>query len=73
MTELQESLRIKDKERYQLEQELARSTARREALELQISDKEEVKTSFSRHFRCSILSNPHLSLFVGRLSRSRRP
>lgn len=35
-------MRTKDKERYQLEQELARSVARREALELQISDKEEV-------------------------------
>lgn len=42
LNEMQETMRTKDKERYQLEQELARSVARREALELQIADKEEV-------------------------------
>jgi hypothetical protein len=59
MSELQELLRVKDKERYQLEQDLARSTARREALELQISDKEEVELCHSFP-----LSLPHFLLSV---------
>ena len=67
MNELQELLRIKDKERDQLEQDLARSTARREALELQISDKEEVKNP-SQH-----LPGPgtHVAFLIRRLFRSR--
>jgi hypothetical protein len=55
LSESQELMRAKDKERYQLEQDLARSIARREALELQITDKEEVEEYLCHHSSVSSL------------------